>query len=116
MQLLKTFVAAFVVSLFLGFINVSYAQDAKPDTTKEGYVLYKNVDVTVTYTWSDDVESYQKVDAAVKTENGKTVAIILYMRDGTKYEIALIKEVTIKIYDHNTGKLIKVFGNQNGVS
>ncbi|MEZ4764580.1 MAG: hypothetical protein R3C26_15785 [Calditrichia bacterium] len=38
---------------------------AQQDTTKEGYPIYKNVDVTIEYAWSD-MERYDKVEAIVK--------------------------------------------------
>lgn len=104
------FIAFIFLAIGTCLFNPAYAQGAQQDTTKEGYPIYKNVDVTIEYAWSD-MERYDKVEAIVKLVAKKPVAIIVVLPDGTKYEVTLIDEVTVKLFSHDTGKLIRAFGN-----
>jgi hypothetical protein len=76
------------------------------DTTKEDYPHYKNVDVEINYQWSDP-EVEKGVDVALKLENGKPQSIFIIHDRQKQCEIFLRQGVVIKIFDRNTGKVIK---------
>ncbi len=94
-----------IVSLLLW--GVAQAQESTPpDTTKEGYPYYKNVDVEINYGWGDP-EMLKGVNAIVKLEKKIPVAVIVEHRNGSKVEAFLRYEVVVRIYDRQTGKLLR---------
>lgn len=99
-----------LIAFGLVSLNQAHAHPTLQDTTAEGNPIYQNVDVTVDYAWSN-MERYDDVAATVIMDGNRPVAVVVAVAEGTRYEIQLIDEVTIKIYDHKTGKLLRTLGN-----
>ena len=90
---------------FLFLTNGSSAQNNdEPGLTTP---KYSNVDVRVEYDWGDE-EYFEQVKVFDCTEREEP-CIIIVPQEGGRKEIRIFKGVTIRIYDHQTKKLLDVY-------
>lgn len=102
----KIFISALAILVLLAQGGLQAQEVAPPDTTKEGYPYYKNVNMEINYGWGDP-EMLEGVNAIVKLEKKIPVAVIVENRDGSRVEVFLRYEVVVRIYDRLTGKLLR---------
>ncbi|RMG20667.1 MAG: hypothetical protein D6732_28495 [Methanobacteriota archaeon] len=85
------------------------AQDTtKIEPEKKASPQYKNVDVEVVYPWGEK-EAQTNVDAQVTYKNKKPHCIIIYKGVRKDCDIFIRGGVVVKIYDHQSRKLLKTF-------
>jgi hypothetical protein len=70
---------------------------------------YSNVDVVVEFEWSPEPIKSEDVNVIEITKNEKPTALLLMKGLKKESELSIVKGVTIKVYDHKTGELLKTY-------
>ncbi len=99
--------AFFMVFLFVLMIgsNASAAGFSVDADTTEIKPDFKNVNVVVEYEWKDS-ETLEKVDVYLHLD-AKEPNVELIASEFRKCEISIIDGIVLKIFDSQTGKLLK---------
>lgn len=101
----KIFTAALAVLVL--FAQGLQAQEvAPPDTTKEGYPYYTNVNVEINYGWGDP-EVLKGVNVIIRLEKKIPVAVMVEKPGEGKVEVFLRYKVVVRIYDRISGRLLR---------
>ena len=79
--------------------------DLSQDMTADTTIVYRNVDVNVEYEWRDG-EEIEAVDAHLIYQSGVMKLIELYREDRKVSYFSLHEGMTMRIYNHVSGKLI----------
>lgn len=110
-------VIAILIYLFL-FVTSSRASDTletiQTDTTENTDTIvatYNNVDIVEETEWGAR-EKTENVDVVVKTKDSGPFVIIVTKGKHSTCEIRLIKGVIVKIFSHDTNKLLDVYGTR----
>ncbi len=107
----KHFLPILTIVLILIISAFTFAQSSDTthnDAGKKAKHQFKNVDVEVIYAWGEKEKS-EGVDADVNYKQKKPESITIYSGGHKSCDIFIRGGVVIKIYDHNTRKLLKTF-------
>ena len=105
----QLFSILFISLMYFSFShnNTSYAAYS-PNLSDNIIPTYTHVDVVLEMDWSES-EKNENVNVFVKKNNNTPVSIIILREGQNNCEILIIPGVVIKIFNHNTGKLLKTF-------
>lgn len=95
---LLTFLLLFLFSSFLFAGENDYATIDDPN--------YENVDVVIETAWGTS-EKTEDVNVLILQKNEKATGVVLAKKRQKLSEIMLVEGVTVKIIDHETGKVLK---------
>jgi len=110
MKLRNKFLTLFT-SLFVILFIVSMSMALPPSDFEKPSASPKftNVDVVVECEWSPEPIKSESVNVVEITKNEKPVSLILMKGLKKESELSIIKGVTIKVFDHDSGKLLKTY-------
>lgn len=96
----------FILTVLLLCVFTSFLFAGENDYVTIDEPNYENVDVVVETSWGTN-EKTEGVDVLVLQKNEKPTGLILAKKRQRLSEIMLVEGVTIKIIDHDTGKVLK---------
>jgi hypothetical protein len=94
--------------VFIFFALVTYVQAGGSDYVSLSDPNFENVDVVIETAWGT-TEKTESVDVLVVNVNDEPAQLILARKKQKLSEISLMDGVVIKIYNHDTGELIKTY-------
>jgi archaellum component FlaG (FlaF/FlaG flagellin family) len=108
----------FIITLFIATSSAETLSDTtRIDTSKQQIIesdtsiIYTKVDVLVQSDWGDP-EKTEDVMAEIIMKDGKPVKVIFKGVRHKTCEVTLMAGLTVKIYDHKAGKLLKTVKGQ----
>ena len=110
---------SFLLTVFIFFYcnrveAATFSDTTQTDTTQtqivqsDTSITYTHVDVVVETEWGDP-EKNEDVTAEVGFIDGKPDHVVFMGARHKKCEISLMEGMTVKIYNHKTGKLLKTY-------
>ena len=102
----------YISTILVIFVFVSFLQAGEEDYVSVDEPNFDNVDVVVETEWGTS-EKTEGVDVLVLFNNEKPTGLVLAKKRVKLSEVMLVEGVVVKLYDHDTGKLLKTIRVKN---